>query len=131
MAPPTVRVHPLQTARMKAMPDFYSRPPGPLGTLRGFGLLVPRSRWFWIPIPAGQDWRLLDPAEDEIDVLGDGSIVLMRTPGHTVGHRSVVLRLAGGRQLLLTGDAAYSQATIDEDLLPLLAWRDDAFRSSL
>src|SRR4051812_35081405 len=48
----TVRVHPLLTARMKAMPAFYDRPKGPLGTLRGLGIHVPRSKWTWLPIPA-------------------------------------------------------------------------------
>jgi glyoxylase-like metal-dependent hydrolase (beta-lactamase superfamily II) len=81
--------------------------------------------------PGDQDWRLLDGGSDAIDLLGDGSVVLLRTPGHTAGHRSVVLRLGGGRSLLLTGDAAYSRATIDDDLTPLLTWRDDAFKASL
>ena len=49
-----VRVHPLQTARMKAMPDFWQRPggPKPLAIAKGFGLHIPRSRWVWLPIPA-------------------------------------------------------------------------------
>jgi glyoxylase-like metal-dependent hydrolase (beta-lactamase superfamily II) len=81
--------------------------------------------------PAANDWRLLPGGADAIDLLGDGSIRLLSTPGHTAGHRSVVLRLAAGRELLLTGDAAYARRTIDEDLTPLLTWRDDAYRSSL
>jgi glyoxylase-like metal-dependent hydrolase (beta-lactamase superfamily II) len=81
--------------------------------------------------PLGMDWRLLPGADDEIDLLGDGSIVLLSTPGHSAGHRSVVLRLAGGRELLLTADAAYARRTIDEDLVPVLTWRDDAYRASL
>ena len=40
-----VRVHPLRTARMKAMPDFWERPSGRLGLFRGLGLHVPRSRF--------------------------------------------------------------------------------------
>jgi N-acyl homoserine lactone hydrolase len=47
-----VRVHPLLVARMLAMPHFYQRPSGPLATLRGLGLLTPRSRWQRVPIPA-------------------------------------------------------------------------------
>jgi N-acyl homoserine lactone hydrolase len=47
-----VRVHPMLVARMLAMPHFYQRPSGPLATLRGLGLLTPRSRFQPVPIPA-------------------------------------------------------------------------------
>ncbi|WP_445148994.1 N-acyl homoserine lactonase family protein [Baekduia sp. Peel2402] len=242
---PGVRVHPLMTARMKAMPAFYDRPggPKPLAMLRGIGLHVPRSKWIWLPIPAflvehpdagpvlidagmheqvatdvkgalgrlgaiaftidmqpqwavpaqlrargidpadvktivmthlhydhasglsqfpgatvhvdaaehaaatkgsmkdgymphqlqtpGQQWETIAAQDDEVDLLGDGTIRLLRTPGHTVGHRSVVLRLASGGELLLTGDAAYARETVERSLTPLLTWKDDAYRESL
>jgi len=37
---------------MLAMPHFFQRPNGPLSTLRGLGLLTPRSRYTPVPIPA-------------------------------------------------------------------------------
>jgi glyoxylase-like metal-dependent hydrolase (beta-lactamase superfamily II) len=46
-----VRVHPLRTAQMLAMPHFLQRPKGPLPTVRGLGLLTPRSRFTPVPIP--------------------------------------------------------------------------------
>ena len=62
---------------------------------------------------------------------------LVSTPGHTTGHLSVVLRLMG-RELLLTGDAAYTMRTITDTALPYrmddehfftpLAARDPALR---
>lgn len=74
------------------------------------------------------DWATVDfdaagaapagPFERVLDLLGDGSIRLVWTPGHTDGHTSVLLRLGGG-ELLLTGDAAYARRTIDERLVPL------------
>ncbi|MBI5105154.1 MAG: N-acyl homoserine lactonase family protein [Solirubrobacterales bacterium] len=81
--------------------------------------------------PAALTWRTYTHAADEVDVLGDGSIRLLRTPGHTAGHRSVVLRLAEGRELLLTGDAAYAIRSLDERLLPWVAWDDDAYLASV
>jgi N-acyl homoserine lactone hydrolase len=54
-----------------------------------------------------------------LDLLGDGSIRLVATPGHTLGHQSVLLRLAD-REALLTGDAAYEQRAIERDIEPLL-----------
>ena len=69
------------------------------------------------------DWRAIDYASASldsfagfgrsVDLLGDGSIRLVFTPGHSAGHQSVVLRLHD-RELLLTGDAAYRRATIDD-----------------
>jgi N-acyl homoserine lactone hydrolase len=96
---------------------------------RGRALEGYRAELF--PGAAGQDWRTLPGREDEIDLLGDGSIVLLSTPGHTPGHRSVVVRLGEGRELLLTGDAAYARRSIDEDLVPVITWRDDPYRASL
>jgi N-acyl homoserine lactone hydrolase len=43
-----------------------------------------------------------------VDLLGDGSIRLVYTPGHTHGHVSVVLRLEG-REALVAGDAIYTR----------------------
>jgi N-acyl homoserine lactone hydrolase len=78
----------------------------------------------------GYDWRTLDFSAANvdsfasfgraIDLFGDGSVRLLSTPGHTKGHMSVLLRLRSGRELLLTGDAAYSKATIDEELVPVV-----------
>ena len=61
-----------------------------------------------------------------IDLFGDGSVRLLSTPGHTRGHMSVLLRLRSGRELLLTGDAAYARATIEQELVPLFC--DDVHR---
>jgi glyoxylase-like metal-dependent hydrolase (beta-lactamase superfamily II) len=54
-----------------------------------------------------------------IDLLGDGSVRLLSTPGHTAGHCSLLLRLRH-REALLTADAAYTRRTIDESVMPLL-----------
>jgi N-acyl homoserine lactone hydrolase len=93
------------------------------GMLEGF---LPRL--FSTP---GQQWRTLPAGVEEIDLFGDGLVRLRSTPGHTAGHRSVILRLSGDRELLLTGDAAYARRTIDDNLLPLLTFDDDAYKSSL
>jgi glyoxylase-like metal-dependent hydrolase (beta-lactamase superfamily II) len=77
------------------------------------------------------EWRTYPHEQDEVDLLGDGSIRLLRTPGHTKGHRSVLLRLAGGRELLLTGDAVYGAGMLDDGALPLLSWSDKAYVGSV
>lgn len=52
--------------------------------------------------------------DGEHDLFGDGSLVLVPTPGHTAGHQSLLVE---GR-LLLVGDACYCQVALDRDALP-------------
>lgn len=66
-----------------------------------------------------------------INLLGDGSIRLISTPGHTVGHLSVLLRLKGGRQVLIVGDAAYTLQSIREQLPPLLTASEQKYINTL
>jgi N-acyl homoserine lactone hydrolase len=69
-------------------------------------------------------WIRLDGMHD---VFGDGSVVLVPTPGHTAGHQSAVVRLPGWR-VVLAGDAAYSETAMRTGALPAaaLAWSPDA-----
>ena len=48
-----------------------------------------------------------------IDLFGDGSVRLISSPGHSPGHQSVLLRLAG-RYALICGDAAMSALELRE-----------------
>jgi N-acyl homoserine lactone hydrolase len=41
---------------------------------------------------------------DDHDVFGDGSVVIVQTPGHTPGHTALLVRLAGAGPILLSGD---------------------------
>src|SRR5215207_535247 len=87
----------------------------------------------WRAIDYEADWvNSLSPFGQMIDVFGDGSVRIVSTPGHTLGHQSVVLRLRG-RDALLTGDAAYLRRTIDEDerVDPLLMQDEHLYRRSL
>lgn len=65
------------------------------------------------------------PFAQTVDLLGDGTVRLVFTPGHTVGHLSVLLRLLGNRQVLVIGDAAYTLRNIHEEILPMLTADDD------
>jgi len=72
---------------------------------------------------------------------GDAEVLpglsVITTPGHTVGHQSVVVRFADGRADLLIGDAAYTprqyRAPVGADLPPgqasdLATWQDSLAR---
>jgi glyoxylase-like metal-dependent hydrolase (beta-lactamase superfamily II) len=104
---------------------------GPRGLTRGY-----RRQQF----DYGFDWRAIDyeaPEVDSfatfgngIDLFGDGSVRLLSTPGHTLGHQSVLVRLRG-REALICGDAAYTRRAIDEDITPLLMHDEHLFFRSL
>ena len=86
------------------------------------------------------DYRLLDfegpDAESfagfarSFDIFGDGSVRMVYTPGHTLGHASVVLRTPGG-EALVAGDAMYLQRTLADTHLPYRTEDDHLFRRSL
>jgi N-acyl homoserine lactone hydrolase len=86
------------------------------------------------------DYRLLDfEGSDPVsfsgfarsfDVFGDGSVRAVYTPGHTLGHTSVVLRTARG-EVLVAGDALYLRRTLDETHLPYRTEDEHLFRRSL
>ena len=62
--------------------------------------------------------------------LGDGSIVLVWTPGHAPGHQSVLITLPRSGRVLLTVDAAYTMDHWEEKALPgFLVSAVDAARS--
>jgi N-acyl homoserine lactone hydrolase len=48
-----------------------------------------------------------------LDLLGDGSVRLASTPGHTAGHQSVICRLRD-RDLVICGDAVYTIAQLHD-----------------
>jgi glyoxylase-like metal-dependent hydrolase (beta-lactamase superfamily II) len=88
----------------------------------------------------GFDWRLLDfeGADTEsfsgfarsFDLFGDGSVRAVYTPGHTLGHLSVVLRTERG-EVLVAGDAIYLRRTLDDNHLPYRTADEHLFRRSL
>jgi len=55
---------------------------------------------------------------------------MVSTPGHTLGHVSVVLRLKG-REALIAGDAIYTMRTLTDSALPRMMADEHVFRRSL
>jgi len=45
----------------------------------------------------------------DYDVFGDGSVVILSTPGHTPGHQSLLVRLPKTGAVVLSGDAVHMQ----------------------
>ena len=84
----------------------------------------------WIDFETSRDVDSYATFGRAVDLFGDGSVRLVYTPGHTLGHLSVVLRLSG-REALLTADAAYTRHAIDTGHRPWRAEDDHLFGRSL
>ena len=69
---------------------------------------------------AEYDWAMTQPAKPAFaptqpiekltgdrDVFGDGSVMILSTPGHTPGHQSLLVVLAKSGPVLLSGDAVH------------------------
>ena len=52
------------------------------------------------------------------DVFGDGSVVIINTPGHTPGHHSLLVRLKEKGNVLLTGDLAHFHENCESNGVP-------------
>ena len=65
------------------------------------------------------NYQLID---GEHDVFGDGSVLLMPTPGHTAGHQSLMVEVARDSRFVLTADACYSGEHMARELLPNVVW---------
>lgn len=68
--------------------------------------------------------------EGRYDVLGDGSVVTVPTPGHTPGHQSVMVEL-DDETLVLGGDVAHRRPGYDREIMAAFNWSLDESLSSV
>jgi N-acyl homoserine lactone hydrolase len=52
------------------------------------------------------------------DVFGDGSVTIKRSPGHTIGHQTLLVSLAATGKVLLSGDLAHSEENWADGTVP-------------
>jgi N-acyl homoserine lactone hydrolase len=115
---------------------------GGLPELRGADLLVAEAEWAELlrlaPEPRGflrkhiqlpgltwskvgfepTDDPALAPFTESLDVMGDGSLVLLPTSGHTPGSLSLLIRRQTRSPLLLVGDLTYAAELLERRQLP-------------
>ncbi len=60
----------------------------------------------------------VDPQPLDKDVFGDGTVVMLATPGHTPGHHSLLVRLREMGPVLITGDLAHFRENYDSFGVP-------------
>jgi N-acyl homoserine lactone hydrolase len=57
----------------------------------------------------------------DMDIFGDGSVVVKRWVGHTPGSQMMVVRLPKTGTIILTGDNAYFRENVEKNILPNVA----------
>jgi N-acyl homoserine lactone hydrolase len=86
-------------------------------------LLVQKAEYDW----PGQDNKPrflpshpVKTLEGDYDVFGDGSVMLISTPGHTPGHQSLLIKLPQTGAVLLSGDAVHLKDNWEAKRVPAI-----------
>ena len=69
--------------------------------------------------------------EGDRDVFGDGSVVILSTPGHTPGHQSLLLKLPKTGAIVLSGDAVHFKENWDNRRVPSMNFNKDETVASM
>jgi N-acyl homoserine lactone hydrolase len=84
-------------------------------------LLVQKAEYEW-PNPLGvgrfKPEHPVTKLGGDHDVFGDGSIVIIATPGHTPGHQSLLVKLPKTGAVLLSGDAVHFKENWENRRVP-------------
>ncbi len=78
---------------------------------------IPGARWQPIHFQHTDD-PLFRRFGSTYDVTGDGSLILLPTPGHTPGSLSMLIRREGWAPILLVGDLTYEARLLEADITP-------------
>ena len=110
---------------------FHADHSGQLDTVQNATLLIGEREWAALTSakpPQGANvagfthWMSgggkVEPQAVDKDVWGDGSVVILRTPGHTPGHQSLLVRLKEKGPVILSGDAAHFHENYQNDGVP-------------
>ncbi|MDP9134890.1 MAG: hypothetical protein M3N56_08695 [Actinomycetota bacterium] len=89
-------------------------------------LVIQRSEWaaghdeaaiqrnFYLPSAYAETERNVELVDGDHDLLGDGSVCLLSTPGHTPGHQSVRIG-----DLVLGADVVHFASGLDDHRFPI------------
>ena len=60
----------------------------------------------------------VEPQPNDKDVFGDGSVIMLNTPGHTPGHHSLLVKLPQMGNVVISGDAVHFRENYDNNGVP-------------
>ncbi|SDD84441.1 Glyoxylase, beta-lactamase superfamily II [Cupriavidus sp. YR651] len=97
-------------------------------------LLVQKAEYEW---PGAYNAPRFNPGhpvtriEGDKDVFGDGSIMILSTPGHTPGHQSLLVELPKTGAIVLSGDAVHFKSNWDNRRVPSINYSKDTTLGSM
>ena len=110
---------------------FHADHTGQLTPFTNATLLIGKGDWDQItsptPMPGAnvagfKSWidekRKVEPLPGDKDVFGDGSVIVLRMPGHTPGHSGLLVRLKEMGPVLLSGDAVHFHENYESNGVP-------------
>jgi N-acyl homoserine lactone hydrolase len=99
-------------------------------------VLMQRAEYAWISSPDGPNDNVsqlkalarkllgtpkhLKLLEGDTDVFGDGSVILVSTPGHTPGSQSLLVHLKNSGFIILSGDVVHLEENFENNRVPSL-----------
>jgi len=115
--------------RYVALSHLHADHSGNVGLFPHAAFLLPTEELNWartMPAPLGVDAHLVaeiprgnvTPLTRDLDVFGDGAVTILRAPGHTPGHRMLLLRLPHSGPILLSGDLFHTRENYEKSLVP-------------
>jgi len=125
-----LKVRPEQV-KFVGISHFHADHTGQLGSLPNATLLIGDREWAALTAPkpmaganvaASTHWisggGKVDPQAADKDVFGDGTVTILRTPGHTPGHQALLVRLKDTGPVILSGDAAHFHENYENNGVP-------------
>lgn len=110
---------------------FHADHTGQLAPLKNATLLIGKGDWDGINAnpPMGganvagfKEWiaekRKVEPQSADKDVFGDGTVMMLRAPGHTPGHSMLLVRLKEKGPVVLVGDAVHFHENYEREGVP-------------
>ena len=99
-------------------------------------VLMQRAEYNWIHSPDGTNDNVnqlmalarkllgepkhLELLDGDTDVFGDGSVMLLATPGHSPGHQSLLVHLRSSGFIILSGDVVHLRENFEKNIVPSL-----------
>ena len=109
-----------------AISHYHGDHTGQVGSFPSATLLIGKGDWDALndpksaaagSAPSFAPWisggSKVEPQAGDKDVFGDGTVVMLNTPGHTPGHHSLLVRLKEKGNVLITGDLAHFHENYD------------------